>query len=162
MDGLQCHESSSENSFCVIETRALRRSSVSRPGDGRTIRQRSRQAFTGDKTFATYQQVNHKDLQFRRVRFRLLSACSELRSGSRSRQPTTTRNDHKPGLRVFLNWMIAGSGSVITAVMSLRNQWLALSNSILFVCLTPRTLRRNGVCELRFLVQSYTGRVRLT
>ena len=64
MDGLFRRESSSENSFCVIETHALRRSSVSRLCDGRTIRQRVRQAFQGGNTFATYPQFSYRICNF--------------------------------------------------------------------------------------------------
>jgi hypothetical protein len=66
-------------------------------------------------------------LQFRRVSFKLVRAYSELRSGSRSTQPNTTRNDHKPDLRVFLEWMMTGSGSVITAVIQPEKCFLEIA-----------------------------------
>ena len=99
----------------MIETRALRRSSVSRPGDSRTIRQRSRQAFRGDKPFVTYQQVNHRICNFAASDLDCRLLAPSFVTGSRSRQQNTTRNDHKPGLRaVFFACKIIVPALVVT------------------------------------------------
>ena len=64
-----------------------------------------------------------------RVRFRLLSASSELAIDSRSRQRFTTPNDHKPDLRVFLDGFLAAI--LINRSFTVRGDSSAGSNPIL-------------------------------
>ena len=117
-----CNESSSENSFCVIETRALRRSSVSRLGDGRTIRQRSRQAFCRWQNICHYQQVNHRICNFAASD---LDCCLLALSYLRLPQQTTKRRRGVTISRACVRFFCLQDyrpGSVITDVIRLTNE----------------------------------------
>ena len=104
------------------ESRALRRSPVSRLGDSRGCD--SSALATSDSSVANACHLStceSQNLQFRRIRFKLSSARFELRSGSRGRQLKWTRNDHKP--RGFFCLQVDRRGPVIVDVITLRKSF---------------------------------------